>query len=193
MIRFNLRTSVKKIMSAFFSPTHLVDMSLVTSKNKTPAVMQHLFEQLGGNQVVMKYEKGRFLSIFRRTETAVGWHCIDNKKRFSHMGECIITPQVRDTTMIEVPVKRTKKPTQTQQSLKDGFQYIKDYGPKANNQNQMTEWCEFEIIEGSGSPIEGWSLRNHATGGLSTSALVGYPITLRDLRRWVLEEIALEL
>ena len=100
------------------------------------------------------------------------------------MGESITTPQVRDTTMIEVPVKRTKKPTQTQQSLKDGFQYIKDYGPKANNQNQMTEWCEFEIIEGSGSPIEGWnrdlvmsSLRNHATGGLATSALVGYPIS----------------
>ena len=81
MIRFHLRTSVKKIMSAFFSPTYLVDMSLVTSKNKTPAVMQHLFEQLGGNQVVMKYGKGRFLFIFRRTETPVYWQCIDKKKK----------------------------------------------------------------------------------------------------------------
>ena len=56
--------------------------------------------------------------------------------------------------------------------------------------------CELEIVEGSGSPIEGWnrdlvmtSLRNHASGGLTTASLTGYPITLRDMKRWVLDEI----
>ena len=60
----------------------------------------------------------------------------------------------------------------------------------------MTLRCELEIVEGSGTPIEGWnrdlvmsSLRNHASGGLTTASLSGYPITLRDMKRWVLDEI----
>ena len=101
-----------------------------------------------------------------------------------------------DTQLVEAAVKKQKKQTATQQSLQEGFQYIRDHGPRANNQNQMTEWCELEIVEGSGTPIEGWnrdlvmtSLRNHASGGLTATSLSGYPITLRDLRTWVLNEI----
>ena len=63
---------------------------------------------------------------------------------------------------MEAPTKRTKKPTPTQQSLQEGFTYIRDHGPMANNQNQMTEW---------------------------TASLSCYPITLRDMKLWVLDEI----
>ena len=104
--------------------------------------------------------------------------------------------KVLDTILVEPPTKRSKKPTATQQSLQEGFLYIKENGPRANNQNQMTEWCEMEIVEGSGTPIEGWnrdlvmsSLRNHASGGLTATSLTGYPITLRDMHRWVLDEV----
>ena len=104
--------------------------------------------------------------------------------------------QVLDGTLTEIPVKKPRKQSASQQSLQEGFQYIRDNGPRCNNQNQMTEWCELHIVEGSGSIIEGWSrdlvmssLRNYASGSMTATSLSDYPLTLRDLRQWVLDEV----
>ena len=51
LVRFKLRTSVARILAAFYSDTYMVDISLLSGRNKTPVVMQKMFMGLGGNQV----------------------------------------------------------------------------------------------------------------------------------------------
>ena len=104
--------------------------------------------------------------------------------------------QVLDCTLTATSIKKSNKPSASQQTLQDGFLFIKDNGPRSNNQNQMTEWCEMQIVEGSGSVIEGWSrdlvmssLKNYASGSMASTSLMEYPVTLRDVRRWVLDEV----
>ena len=153
MIRFKPRTSVKAILSALRSDTFMVDVAVVSGRNKVPVVLQHLFTGLGGNQEL-------------------------------------------DCTLTATSIKKSNKPSASQQTLQDGFLFIKDNGPRSNNQNQMTEWCEMQIVEGSGSVIEGWSrdlvmssLKNYASGSMASTSLMEYPVTLRDVRRWVLDEV----
>ena len=95
MARFKIRTSVKSIMAAFKTDddTFMLDIGIVTNRNKAPVIMQKLFTGLGGNQVL-------------------------------------------DAIMVDIPVKKTKKPTASQQSLQEGFQYIRKNGPRSNNQTR---------------------------------------------------------
>ena len=84
-------------------------------------------------------------------------------------GRCIVTKELKAAPPKPRAVK--EKPTKDQEMLIRGFEYIRLHGPRANNENQMTEWAELQINDPEG-PLKSWdrnlvltSLRSHAGGG----------------------------
>ena len=152
MIRFKIRTAVTRINAAMYSDPYMLDIALLSGRNKSPAILQKMFMGLGGNQVtgfLFLYIHSRVflfgdvrrmycrMSLFRcrHLMILISWY-VDYK--FVLICNDV---QVLDTQLVECQTKRPKKHTATQQTLQDGFNYIRDNGPRANNQNQMTEWC----------------------------------------------------
>ena len=90
-----------------------------------------------------------------------------------------------------------KKPTKTQASIKDGFSFIKSEGPIGTEANQNVEWTTLQVNDPS-SPIYQWnpalvkeSLRNLTAGKTVAAAHSSYPLTLKDIRSYILHAIAI--
>ena len=89
-----------------------------------------------------------------------------------------------------------KKPSKTQAALKDGFDFIKRYGPIGTEANQNVEWTTLQVNDPS-SPIYQWnpslvkeSLRNLTSGKTVAAAHSSYPLTLKDIKSYILRAVA---
>ena len=83
----------------------------------------------------------------------------------------------------------------TNEEQDNGFAFIREFGPRANNRNQFVEWTE-RHISAEDSPIYGWdrqmvekSLRNYAAGSSVAPDMSTYPLTLADFKPWVLRDL----
>eukprot|EP00439_Symbiodinium_sp_Y106_P078380 s65_g17.t1 len=86
-----------------------------------------------------------------------------------------------------------KKLTMDQQQRAEGYQFIRDFGPKANNRNQFMEWTD-EQIHTPGGKIENWpegkvkdSLHNYMRGRQNAKTLEFWPFTLKSFTPWFLD------
>ena len=91
--------------------------------------------------------------------------------------------------------KYEKKITVDQQAREEGYKFIRDFGPKANNRNQFMEWTD-EHINMPGSKIEGWpegkvkeALHNHMRGRQNAKSLEYWPFTLKSFTPWFFDII----
>ena len=80
-----------------------------------------------------------------------------------------------------------------------GFAFIREFGPRSNNQNQFVEWTQ-KHVSSNDSPIYGWdkgmvkeSLRNYAAGEATAPDLTyaEFPLTLVDFKDWVIRDIVI--
>ena len=86
-----------------------------------------------------------------------------------------------------------KKLTIDQQQRAEGYQFIRDFGPKANNRNQFVEWTD-EQIHMPGGKIENWpegkvkeALHNYMRGRQNAKTLEFWPFTLKSFTPWFLD------
>ncbi|CAE7776876.1 unnamed protein product [Symbiodinium sp. CCMP2592] len=91
--------------------------------------------------------------------------------------------------------KFEKKISIDQQAREEGYKFIRDFGPKANNRNQFMEWTD-EQINTPGSKIEGWSegkvkeaLHNHMRGRQNAKTIEHWPFTLKSFTPWFLDNV----
>ncbi|CAJ1383110.1 unnamed protein product [Effrenium voratum] len=94
-----------------------------------------------------------------------------------------------------VQPKFQKKLTIDNQARADGYRFIRDQGPRANNQNQFMEWTD-EQIHTPGSPIEGWqegkvnqALHNYMRGRQNAKTLEYWPFTLKSFVDWFFDGV----
>lgn len=80
-----------------------------------------------------------------------------------------------------------------------GFKFLREHGPKSNNQNQFVEWTEEQVSKQS-SPIYGWekplvkeSLRNYAAGKVLAKTISFYPFTLKSLSAMMFSDIVVKI
>lgn len=88
-----------------------------------------------------------------------------------------------------------KKLTIDQQQREEGYQFIRDFGPKANNRNQFMEWTD-EQIHTPGGKIENWpegkvkeALHNYMRGRQNAKTLEFWPFTLKSFTPWFLDSV----
>ncbi|CAE7830488.1 unnamed protein product [Symbiodinium necroappetens] len=88
-----------------------------------------------------------------------------------------------------------KKLTIDQQQREEGYQFIRDFGPKANNCNQFMEWTD-EQIHTPGGKIENWpegkvkeALHNYMRGRQNAKTLEFWPFTLKSFTPWFLDSV----
>ena len=86
-----------------------------------------------------------------------------------------------------------KKLTIDQQQRAEGYQFIRDFGPKANNRNQFVEWTD-EQIHMPGGKIKNWpegkvkeALHNYMRGRQNAKTLEFRPFTLKSFMPWFLD------
>ncbi|CAK9020146.1 Uncharacterized protein SCF082_LOCUS14806 [Durusdinium trenchii] len=100
---------------------------------------------------------------------------------------------------LDVKGKKEKEPRVSYEGLRSGFEYIYKFGPRGNDQNQMTQWAEMEVVRDD-SPIHDWrvelvkeSLRNLTSGGNTARPQTYYPVTLRDIKSHVLVDLVVPI
>ena len=86
-----------------------------------------------------------------------------------------------------------------QQKRNEGFAFLRNYGPKCNNQNQFIEWTEHQVNEPS-SAIYGWapalvkeSLKNNAAGKVGAKTIERWAISLKKFHPQVLDKIVIPM
>ncbi|CAE7631905.1 unnamed protein product, partial [Symbiodinium sp. CCMP2592] len=91
--------------------------------------------------------------------------------------------------------KFEKKVSIDQQAREEGYKFIREFGPKANNRNQFMEWTD-EQINTTGSKIEGWSEgrvkeahHNHMRGRQNAKTIEHWPFTLKSFTPWFLDNV----
>ena len=91
--------------------------------------------------------------------------------------------------------KFEKKISIDQQAREEGYKFIREFGPKANNRNQFMEWTD-EQINTPGSKIEGWcegkvkeALHNHMRGRQNAKTIEHWPFTLKSFTPWFLDNV----
>lgn len=96
-------------------------------------------------------------------------------------------------------VSKSSSATKTAQSLQQGFDFIRQQGPRSNCNNRQTEWTEIEIHRDE-SPIFGWSsglveksLKGYASANVFAEPVTNYFLTLHDLRPWFLHDVLIPL
>ena len=84
-------------------------------------------------------------------------------------------------------------------SKKEGYDFIRRCGPRANNMNQFVEWAD-EWINKPGSKIFGWpegrvkeSLSNYAKGAVGARTIERWPVSLKKLHGRVLDDIVIPM
>ena len=94
-----------------------------------------------------------------------------------------------------VQPKFQRKLTIDNQARADGYRFIRDQGPRANNQNQFMEWTD-EQIHTPGSPIEGWqegkvnqALHNYMRRRQNAKTLEYWPFTLKSFVDWFFDGV----
>ncbi|CAE6962830.1 unnamed protein product [Symbiodinium sp. CCMP2592] len=77
----------------------------------------------------------------------------------------------------------------------EGYKFIREFGPKANNRNQFMEWTDKQINT-RGGKIEAWSegkvkeaLHNHMRGKLNAKTIEHWPFTLKSFTPWFLDNV----
>ena len=80
-----------------------------------------------------------------------------------------------------------------------GYHFIRDHGPRCNNQNQFMEWTD-DQIHTPGGPLEGWpegkvkeALQNYYRGRQNAKPLEYWPFTLRSFAPWFLDNVLVKM
>jgi hypothetical protein len=112
-------------------------------------------------------------------------------KGFQYMFESLGGYQVRYFALKHDGPKRIKSSGE----LQAGFDFIRLRGPRSMHNNLMTEWTEIHINT-EGTPIYGWnaglvekSLRNYAASNALAEPVLFYPLTLKDVSGWFLDDV----
>ena len=94
-----------------------------------------------------------------------------------------------------VKPKFEKKLTVDQQAREEGYRFIREFGPRANNRNQFMEWTD-EQVHMLGGKTEGWSegkvkeaLGNYMKGRQNAKTLDFWPFTLKSFVGWFLDNV----
>ena len=114
------------------------------------------------------------------------------------MFEALGGDQLRSRQVRINPSARAVKKVKPDAEREAGFEFIREHGPRSNNQNQFIEWTE-KYTSAPESPIHGWdkalvrqSLSNYAAGAATApdTDSNSYPLTLVDFKPWILQEVA---
>lgn len=95
--------------------------------------------------------------------------------------------------------KFEKKMVLDQTARQAGYQFIRDHGPRSNNRNQFMEWTGEQVLL-PGGPLEGWhegkvteALRNYYRGRQNAKTLQYWPLTLKSLTGWFLDDVLVQM
>ncbi|CAE8596347.1 unnamed protein product [Polarella glacialis] len=91
-----------------------------------------------------------------------------------------------------VQPKFTKKIVLEASQRSEGYNFIRECGPRSNNVNQFMEWTD-EQVNNASAPIHGWqegkvkeALNNYYKGRQNAKSLTFWPLTLKCLVHWFL-------
>lgn len=83
----------------------------------------------------------------------------------------------------------------SQEARAAGYAFIREKGPRANNNNQFMEWADTQVND-ENSAIFGWqesrvkeALGNYSRGRSNAKAIEFWPFTLRNFSAWFLNDI----
>ena len=95
--------------------------------------------------------------------------------------------------------KYEKRITVDQQAREEGYKFIREFGPRANNRNQFMEWTD-EQVNTPGSKIEGWSegkvkeaLHNHMRGRQNAKTIDYWPFTFKSFVPWFFDKVLVKM
>ena len=98
-----------------------------------------------------------------------------------------------------ISAKYEKKLTLDQSAREEGYRFIRDFGPRANNRNQFMEWAD-EQVHMPGGKLEGWNegkvreaLNNYYRGRQNAKTLEYWPFTLKSFVPWFLHDILIKM
>jgi len=114
---------------------------------------------------------------------------------FQYMLERLMGFQIR-YHVIQSTVKRAASMCAGVVSRADGYKFIREKGPRANNQNQFQEWADIQCNEKVDSPVYGWqearvkeALGNYYKGRANAKTLDFWMLTLKDFAGWFLNDV----
>ena len=92
-------------------------------------------------------------------------------------------------------IEKQPKMQMSSEQINRGYDHIQDHGPKGSSQNQNMRWADIQRHDPT-SPIYNWpaglikeALHNLTTGKSLAQVIDKFPITLYDIKNWVLTQV----
>ena len=162
---------------------YTMQLCILPHDGNTTLVLKHVnFNGVKVNAVLVKS-----MCIGQPCVLDYGKHLRIGGAAFNHMLDQLGGFQIRYWTL--APKGTPKSSIISAEARRAGFEFIRKFGPKSNNENQFVEWTEHHVNEPC--PIQGWerglvkeSLRNYSAGKVLAKTIRDFPLTLKDIVPW---------